>query len=90
MCENDYRRGMPEDLARIKETVGDTCRESSMRSYKVVSPVELLGIRVTMKAKELVQILGDNQVHMSVTGYQRLAGSLNNMAENPRTIFVGK
>jgi hypothetical protein len=76
MCENGYRRGMPEDLARIKETVGDTCRESSTRSYKVVSPVELLGIRVTMKVNELVQILGDNQVHMSVTGYQRLAGSL--------------
>jgi hypothetical protein len=55
MCENGYRRGMPEDLARIKETVGDRCRESSMRSYKVVSPVELLGIRVTMKEKELAK-----------------------------------
>ncbi len=61
MCENGYRRGMPEDLARIKDAVGDTCRESSMRSFKVVSPVELLGIRVTMKEKELVQILGDSQ-----------------------------
>ncbi len=52
--------------------------------------MELLVIRVTMKEKELVQILGDSPVHMSVTGYERLAGSLINMAENPRTIFVGK
>ncbi len=90
VCENGYRRGVLEDLARIKDAVGDICRETSMKGYKVVSPVELLGIRVTMEENELVQILGDNPVHLSGTGYQRLAGSLINMAENPRTIFAGE
>ncbi len=71
MGEGGYRRGMPEDLARIKDAVWDVCRENGMRSYKVVSPGELLGIRVTMEENDLIQVLGDNPVHMSAGGYTK-------------------
>jgi hypothetical protein len=33
---------------KIKEAMGDVCREAGMTGYKVVSPVELLGIRPGM------------------------------------------
>jgi hypothetical protein len=90
MGEGGYRRGMLEDLARIKDAVWEGCKECGMRSYKVVSPVELLGIRVTMEENDLIQLLGDDPVHMSAGGYQRLTGGIINMAENPRTVFAGE
>jgi hypothetical protein len=48
MGEGGYRRGMLEDLSKIKEAMCDICWETGMRSFKVVSPVELLGIRPGM------------------------------------------
>jgi hypothetical protein len=90
MSEGGYRRGMLEDLSRIKEAMVDTCREKGIRSYKVVSPVEQLGIRVAMEEDELIKVLGDDPVHMAAAGYVKLAGSLVSTAENPRTVFAGE
>jgi hypothetical protein len=56
--EGGYRRGMLEDLARLKEAVEEVCREGGMSKFKVVSPSELLGIRDEMDENELIQILG--------------------------------
>jgi hypothetical protein len=56
--EGGYRRGMLEDLARLKEAVEEVCREEGMSRFKVVSPSELLGIRAVMDENELIQILG--------------------------------
>ncbi len=36
MGEGGYRRGMLEDLGKIKEAMGDVCREVGMTGYKVV------------------------------------------------------
>ncbi len=58
-----------------------------MRS--VVRQVELLCIRVTMEENDLIQNLGYDLVHMSVGGYQRLTGSLINLAGSPSIIFAG-
>jgi hypothetical protein len=90
MSEGGYWRGMSEDLSRIKEAMGETCRDKGIRSYKVVSPVEQLGIRVAMEEDELIKILGEDPVHIAATGYRKLAGSLISMAENPRTVFAGE
>jgi hypothetical protein len=91
--EEGYRRGMLEDLARMKEAVEDGCREKDMRGYKVVSPVELLGIRPVMSEDELIQIVGDHPVHMTPIGYMKLAESLVSLVEGQgqglRTGFAG-
>jgi hypothetical protein len=89
MGEGGYRRGMLEDLARLKEAVEDECREKDMRGYKVVSPVELLGIRSAMSEDELIQIVGDHPVHMTPFGYMKLAGSMVSLVEGQRTGFAG-
>ncbi len=34
MMEGGYRRGMIEDLGRIRDAMGDQCRERGMRSYR--------------------------------------------------------
>jgi hypothetical protein len=80
MGEGGYRRGILEDLS--KEAMGDVCRESGMKCYKVVSPVELLGIRPRMDDDSLIGILGDDPVHMAAQGYAKLAGSCVGLAES--------
>jgi hypothetical protein len=90
LTEGGYRRGMIEDLGRIRDAMGDLCREKGMRSYRVVSPVDQLGIRVAMSEDDLIKILGDDPVHMTATAYMKLAGSLISLAESPRTIFSGE
>ncbi len=60
-----------------------------MRGYKVVSPVELLGIRSAMSEDELIQIVGDHPVHMTPFGYMKLAGSMVSLVEGQRTGFAG-
>jgi hypothetical protein len=88
MGEGGYRRGMLEDLSKIKEAMVDMCRDTSMRSFKVVGPVELLGIRPGMDA--LIGILGNDPVHMAAQGYAKLAGSCVSLAESTMTIFTGE
>ena len=90
LTEGGYRRGMIEDLGRIRDAMGDLCREKGMRSFRVVSPVDQLGIRVAMSEDDLIKILGDDPVHMTATAYMKLAGSLISLAESPRTIFSGE
>ncbi len=87
--EGGFRRGMLEDLARLKEAVEDECREKDMRGYKVVSPDELLGIRPAMSEDELIQIVGDHPVHMTPFGYMKLAGSMISLVKGQRTGFAG-
>jgi hypothetical protein len=81
---------MLEDLSKIKEAMGDVCKETGMRSFKVVSPVELLGIRPGMDEDILIGILGDDPVHMAAQGYAKLAGSSVSLAESTLTIFTGE
>ncbi len=90
MGEGGYRRGMLEDLGKIKEAMGDVCREAGMTCYKVVSPVELLGIRPGMNEDTLIGILGDDPVHMATHGYAKLAGSCVGLAESCMTLFTGQ
>ena len=87
--DGGYRKGMLEDLGRIKEAVDEVCREGGMRSYKVVSPPELLGIRAAMDEDELILILGGDAVHMAPLGYRRLAESFERMVESQRSTFSG-
>ncbi len=61
-----------------------------MRSYRVVSLVDQLRIRVPMSEDDLIKILGDDPVHMTAAAYMKLAGCLINLAESPRTIFSGE
>jgi hypothetical protein len=61
-----------------------------MRGYKVVSLVELLGFRPGMEEDELIQIVGDHQVHMTAGGYLKLTGSIVNMAESQRATYAGE
>jgi hypothetical protein len=77
---------MVEDLARLKEAAEDVCRGGGIRNYKVVSPVEILGIRAEMDENELIQILGSDPVHMAQKGYQLLADGL---VETTSTVFSG-
>jgi hypothetical protein len=88
--EGGYRRGMLEDLTKIKEAMIDVCRETGMRSFKVVGSVELLGIRPGMDEDALIGILGDDPVHMARQGYVNLAGSCVSLAESAMTIFTGE
>jgi hypothetical protein len=88
--EGGYRRGMLEDLSKIKEAMDEVCREAGMKSFKVVSPVELLGIRPGMDEDALISILGDDPVHMVAQGYAKLEGSCINLAESTMTIFTGR
>jgi hypothetical protein len=90
MGEDGYRRGMLEDLSKIKEAMGEVCREAGMTGYKVVSPVELLGIRPGMNEDTLIGILGDDPVHMAAQGYTKLAGSCVGLAESCSTLFTGE
>ncbi len=76
MGEGGFQRRMLEDLARIKDAIG--CESG-----------ELLCITVTMEENDLIQILGYDLVHMSIGGYQRLTGSLINLAGSPSIIFAG-
>ena len=87
--EGGYRRGMLEDLARIKEAVEEVCREGGMKCFKVVSPPELLGIRAAMDENELIQILGGDAVHMAPRGYGMLAESFVKMVESQKSAFAG-
>jgi hypothetical protein len=48
--------------------MGDVCSEFNMQKYKVLSPVDLIGIRVMMEEDELIGLLGDDPVHMSKKG----------------------
>ncbi len=57
-----------EDLSRIKEAMDEVCREAGMKSFKVLSPVELLGIRPGMDEDTLISIVGDDPVHMAEQG----------------------
>ena len=61
-----------------------------MRRYKVISPVDLLGIRVQMDEDELIGLLGEHPVHMSSEGYNRLAESIISMVERPGALFSGE
>jgi hypothetical protein len=81
---------MLEDLSKIKEAMDEVCREAGMKSFKVVSPVELLGIRPGMDEDALISILGDDPVHMAAQGYAKLASSCINLAESTMTIFTGE
>jgi hypothetical protein len=90
MGEGGYRRGMLEDLSKIKEAMWDMCKEAGMTGYKVVSPVELLGIRPGMNEDTLIGILGDDPVHMAAQGYAKLAGSSVGLAESCSTLFTGE
>ncbi len=90
MGEGGYRRGMLEDLGEVKEAMGDVCREAGMTGYKVVSPVDLLGIRPGMNEDTLIGILGDDPVHMATQGYAKLAGSCVGLAESCMTLFTGE
>jgi hypothetical protein len=65
--ESGYRRGMLEDLSRIKEAMDEVCREVGMKSFKVLSPVELLGIRPGMDEDTLISIVGDDPVQSSLS-----------------------
>jgi hypothetical protein len=87
--DGGYRRGMLEDLSRLKEAAEDVCRGGGMRNYKVVSPVEMLGIRAAMDENELIQILGSDPVHMAQKGYQLLSEGLVRMVETTSTAFSG-
>jgi hypothetical protein len=87
--DGGYRRGMLEDLARLKEAAEEVCREGGMRNYKVVSPVEMLGIRAAMDENELIQILGADPVHMAQKGYQLQSDGLVRMVEASSTAFSG-
>ncbi len=58
--EGGYRKGMPEDLSRVKDAAEEVCREGGMWHFKVVSPVEMLEIRTMMDENDLIQILGEN------------------------------
>ncbi len=59
-----------------------------MKSFKVLSPVELMGIRPGMDT--LISILGDDPVRMAGQGYGKLAVSCINLAESNMTIFTGE
>ncbi len=61
-----------EDLCRIKEAMDEVCREAGLKSFKVLSPVELLGIRPGMDEDTLISLLGDDPVHMAAQGYGKL------------------
>ncbi len=87
--DGGYRRGMLEDLARLKEAAEDVCRVGGMRNYKVVSPLEMLGIRAAMDENELIEILGSDPVHMAQKGYQLLADGLVRMVETSSMSFSG-
>jgi hypothetical protein len=82
-------RGMLEELAKTRDAMGDVCSELGMRKYKVMSPVDLLGTRVSMEENDLIGILGEDQVHMNVGGYGKLAACLMDMVERPGAIFGG-
>ncbi len=86
--ECGHRRGMLEDLSKIKEVMDEVCREAGMKSFKVVSPVELLSIRPGMDEDALISILGDDPVHMAAQGYVKVASSCINLAESTMTIFT--
>jgi hypothetical protein len=88
--ESRYRRGMLEDLCRIKEAMDKVCREAGLKSFKVLSPVELLGIRPGMEEDTLISLLGDDPVHMAAQGYGKLAVSCIGLAESSMTIFMGE
>jgi hypothetical protein len=60
-----------------------------MINNKVVSPVEMLGIRAAMDENELIQILGADPVHMAQKGYQLLSDGLVRMVEATSTAFSG-
>jgi hypothetical protein len=90
MGEGGYRRGMLEDLSKIKEAMVDVCREAGTTGYKVVSPVELLVIRPGMNEDTLIGILGDDPVLMAAQGYVKLAGSCVGLAESCSTLFTGE
>ncbi len=68
----------------------EVCREAGMKSFKVLSPVELLGIRPGMDEDTLISVLGDDPVHMAEQGYGKLAGCCINLAESNMTIFTGE
>jgi hypothetical protein len=85
-----YRRGMLEDLCRIKEAMDEVCREAGMKSFKVLSPVELLGIRPGMDEETLISMLGDVPVHMAAQGYGKLAVSCISLAESNMMVFTGE
>jgi hypothetical protein len=87
--EGGYRRGMLEDLARLKEAVEEVCREEGMSRFKVVSPSELLGIRAVMDENELIQILGGDAVHMAPRGYRQLGECFVRMVESQKATFTG-
>jgi hypothetical protein len=88
--EQGYRRGMLEVLARIKVAMNDVCSKLNMRRYKVISPVDLLGIHVQMDKDELIGLLGEHPVHMSSEGYNKLAESIISMVERPGALFSGE
>jgi hypothetical protein len=67
---------MIEDLGRIRDAMGDQCRERGMLSYRVLSPVDTLGIPVAMSEYDLIKILGDDPVQKTAAGFLKLAGSL--------------
>ncbi len=60
----------------------EVCRGAGMKSFKVLSPVELLGIRPGMDEDTLISIVGDDPVHMTEQGYGKLAVSCINLAES--------
>jgi hypothetical protein len=60
-----------------------------MKSFKVVSPPELLGIRAAMDEDELIQILGGDAVHMAPRGYRMLAENFVKLVESEKSAFAG-
>jgi hypothetical protein len=59
----------------IKDAISEQCREDCHVLYKVASPSELLGLKVSMEEDEVEKLLGKDPVHMTKEGYWNLAES---------------
>ena len=89
LVEPGYRKGMLEDLAKIHEGLAESCREEGMRRYKMISPLDLLGISHQTEEDEVASLLGDSPVHMTRAGYALMAEKLTEMVEKKGAVFAG-
>ena len=89
LVEPGYRKGMLEDLARIHEGLAESCREDGIRRYKMISPLDLLGISHQTEEDEVASLLGDSPVHMTRAGYALMAEKLTEMVEKKGAVFAG-
>jgi hypothetical protein len=85
--DSGYRKDLLCDLQEAKEAIVEMCRECGMKSYKVTSPSDLLGLRSYMEEGEVARLLGDDPIHYSAEGFAVMGRNLIDMVEGPRSVF---